>query len=437
MKLYGTMRVNPLSHLEIGGCDSTELAKTFGTPLYVMDEQLIRHNCREFLKAFANGYPDVEIVYAGKAFLTTAIIKIIQSEGLSLDVVSGGELYTAKSADFPMDRIYFHGNNKTTAEIRMALELGVGHFVVDNFAELETLNAIAGLKNIKQKVLVRVSPGISANTHQYIQTGQLDSKFGFPLYHGAALRAVKEIIDSEALSFDGLHCHIGSQITDVSTFSLAAQTMLRFASELHENLGVTVNMLNLGGGFGIDYSAKDPGLLPKDFSEPIVTCVKESIAKYRLKQPRLIIEPGRYIVGNAGTTLYTVGSVKHIPNVRRFVFVDGGMSDNPRPALYHAKYRAAIANKMNKPYSQRVTLAGKCCESGDILIKDIYLPEAEGGDIVAIFSTGAYNYSMASNYNRLPRPAIVLVNDGGADLIVKREDYGDIIRNDIIPERLK
>lgn len=437
MKLHGTMRVNPLSHLEIGGCDCVELAKTFDTPLYVMDEQLIRKNCRRFIKAFSKGYPDIEIVYAGKALLTTAIIKIIQKEGLSLDVVSGGELYTAKSAAFPMNKVYFHGNNKSFQELAMGLELGVEHFVIDNFAELEMLDSMAYSKNIKQKVLVRISPGINANTHQYIQTGQLDSKFGFPIYKGSALEAVKKVVNSRALLFNGLHCHIGSQITDVNTFSSAAKVLLRFASEVKEKLQTTVNIINLGGGFGIDYSAKDRELLPEDFSNPITASLKEAVEKYRLPRPKLLAEPGRYIVGNAGTTLYTIGSVKHIPNVRKFVFVDGGMSDNPRPALYHAKYRAVIANKMDKPYNEKVTLAGKCCESGDILIKDIYLPEAEGGDLAAVFSTGAYNYSMASNYNRLPRPAMVLVNEGNAELIVKRENYGDILRNDIIPDRLK
>ncbi|MDD2574674.1 MAG: diaminopimelate decarboxylase [Firmicutes bacterium] len=437
MRLHGTMRVNPLSHLEIGGCDCKTLAKDFGTPLYIMDEQLIRENCRSFAKAFSNHYSDIEIVYAGKAFLTTAMVRIVQSEGLSLDVVSGGELYTAKSAGFPMERIYFHGNNKTPEEMTMGLELGIGHFVVDNPTELEMLDAKASSMGIKQKVLIRVSPGITANTHHYIQTGQLDSKFGFPLYRDSAFMAVKGVLDSRSLVFDGLHCHIGSQITDVNAFPPAAQTMLRLASRIREELRAEVNILNLGGGFGIDYTGEDGSLSVADFSAPITATVKEALEEYRLPPPRLAVEPGRYIVGNAGTTLYTVGSVKDIPEVRKFVFVDGGMSDNPRPALYHAKYRAAVANRMVKTCDEKVTVAGKCCESGDILVKDIYLPEIKSGDLLAVLSTGAYNYSMASNYNRLPRPAVVLVKGGRAHLIVKRESYEDVIRNDVIPERLK
>jgi diaminopimelate decarboxylase len=437
MKLHGTMHINPLSHLEIGGCDCTELAKSFGTPLYIMDEQLIRDNCRSFVREFSLGYPDIEIVYAGKAFLTTAMVKIIENEGLSLDLVSGGELYTALSAGFPMERVYFHGNNKTPEEVEMALKSGVGYIVVDNPTELEMLDKTASSLGIKQKILIRVSPGITADTHQYIQTGQLDSKFGFPLYKDSAFQAVKCVLSSGFLLFEGLHCHIGSQISDVEAYCAATEAMLRFAARLMEELSTPIRVLNLGGGFGIYYNKNDRGMLPSDFSGPITSSVKEGLEKFRLPQPRLVVEPGRYIVGNAGTTLYKVGSVKDIPGVRKYVFVDGGMSDNPRPALYHAIYRATVANRMEKSEGEIVTLAGKCCESGDILVRDIRLPEVKSGDLVAVFSTGAYNYSMASNYNRLPRPAVVLVNDGKADLIVKRESYHDVIRNDIIPDRLK
>ena len=437
MKLHGTMRINPHFHLEIGGCDCTELAKDFGTPLYIMDEQLIRENCRGFVGAFSRCYPDIEIVYAGKAFLTTAMAKIIESEGLSLDVVSGGELYTAYSAGFPMDRIYFHGNNKTPEEINMALEYGVRCIVADNPSELEMLDKAASSMGVRQKILIRVSPDVTANTHQYIQTGQLDSKFGFPLYRDIAFQAVKWVLDSKALAFEGLHCHIGSQITDVTAFCAATENMLGFAARLREELKVSINVLNLGGGFGIYYTKEDRRMLPEDFSHPITSTVKEALARYNLPAPKLVVEPGRYIVGDAGTTLYRVGSVKDIPEVRKYVFVDGGMADNPRPALYHARYRATIANRMAIAEGEKITLAGKCCESGDILLRDIILPEIKSGDLIAVFSTGAYNYSMASNYNRLPKPAVVLVSDGRADLIVKRESYQDVIRNDIIPDRLK
>jgi diaminopimelate decarboxylase len=431
------MKINPLSHLEIGGCDCVELAESFGTPLYIMDEELIRENCRKFVKAFSSDYPDIEIVYAGKAFLTTAMARIIHQEGLSLDVVSGGELYTAHSAGFPMERVYFHGNNKTPEEISIALKLGVGYMVVDNSTELEMVNIKASSMGVKQRVILRISPGITGDTHEYIQTGQLDSKFGFPLYRGNAFDAVRQVLASENLVFEGLHCHIGSQISEVQVFASAARSMLQLALRLKNELQTSVKVLNLGGGFGIYYTKEDRQLLPGDFSNSIISSVKSSLDRYGLPKPRLVVEPGRYIVGNAGTTLYTVGSVKEIPSIRKYVFVDGGMADNPRPALYHAKYRATVANKMARASGEKVTLGGKCCESGDILVKDISLPSISKGDLIAIFSTGAYNYSMASNYNRLPRPAVVLVGSGQADLIVRRETYQDIIRNDIIPERLK
>ena len=437
MKLHGTMRINPYSRLEIGGCDCKELSENFGTPLYIMDEELIRENCRKFIHAFSSGYPDIEIVYAGKAFLTTAMARIIHQEGLSLDVVSGGELYTAHKAAFPMENIYFHGNNKTPGELRMGLDLGVGHMVVDNFSELEMLDELALASGITQRVIIRVSPGITGNTHEYIQTGQLDSKFGFPLYKDSALRAVKRTLASGNLIFEGLHCHIGSQISEVNAFVSAANSMLRFAARIKNELQAAVKILNLGGGFAIYYTKEDRELLPGDFSDSITSSVKEGLKRYNLPQPRLVVEPGRYIVGNAGTTLYTVGSVKDIPSVRKFIFTDGGMADNPRPALYHARYRAIAANRMTETCAEQVTLAGKCCESGDILVKDISLPPIRKGDLIAVLSTGAYNYSMASNYNRLPKPAVVLVNKGKADLIVKRESYEDIIRNDTVPERLK
>ncbi len=436
MKLHGTMKINPSSHLEIGGCDCVELAKKFGTPLYIMDEELIRKNCRRFIEAFSSNYPDIEIVYAGKAFLTTAMVKMIDQEGLSLDVVSGGELYTAFKAGYPMEKIYFHGNNKTPEEIEMALKLGVGHIVADNATELEMLDYIASSMNVMQNVILRVSPGITGNTHQYIQTGQLDSKFGFPLYQDSAYNAIKGLMCSENLIFQGLHCHIGSQISDVAAFSLAARSMVQFAARLKYELDAPVKILNLGGGFGIYYTEEDAQLDPANFADSITSSVRSSLEEYNLPLPRLVVEPGRYIAGNAGTTVYTVGSTKDIPSVRKFVFVDGGMADNPRPALYNAKYQAAVANRMNGNSHEKVTLAGKCCESGDILIKDIELPPVCQGDLIAIFSTGAYNYSMASNYNRLPKPAAVLVNKGKADLIVRRESYDDVIRNDIIPERL-
>lgn len=437
MKLHGTMNINSLGHLEIGGCDTVELAKKFGTPLYIMDEAFIRQNCRTFASSFSRLYPQVEIVYAGKAFLNMAMARIIQQEGLSLDVVSGGELYTAYRASFPMERVYFHGNNKSTDELKMALEMGVGYIVVDNMDELELLNNIASYFNKKQKILIRLSPGITGETHRYIQTGQLDSKFGLPVYKGHALEAVKRALQCNNIVFKGLHCHIGSQIHDINSFTSAARVMVDFAAALKTHLQIDIEVLNLGGGFGIYYTKKDRELLPDVLAENIVATVTSSLKRYGLNAPRLVLEPGRYIVGNAGITLYQVGFTKEIPALRKYIFVDGGMADNPRPALYQARYQVVVANKMNAYPREVVTIAGKCCESGDILVRDVSLPRVQPGDLVAIFSTGAYNYSMSSNYNRLPRPAVVLAKDGCADLIVRRESYQDIIRNDVIPERLQ
>jgi diaminopimelate decarboxylase len=437
MKLHGTMKINGLNHLEIGGCDTVELAETFGTPLYIMDEALIRENCRAIVKSFCSAYPDVEIVYAAKAFFTMAMAKIIEQEGLSIDVVSGGELYTAYNSGFPMDRVYFHGNNKSPEELRMAVEWDVAHIVIDNMAEMDLLERLAVICGKRPKVLIRVSPGVTGDTHQYIQTGQLDSKFGFPLFGGMALDAALRASNSPHMVFEGLHCHIGSQILDIDAFTTAAGTMTRFAIGLCRDLGITTNILNLGGGYGVCYTNGDKALLPDMISNSIAETVKKGFAEGGIPLPRLVVEPGRFIVGNAGTTLYTVGSTKEIPGVRKFVFVDGGMADNPRPALYNAKYRACVANNMNGSPKELVTIAGKCCESGDILVTDASIPRVDRGDLVAILTTGAYNYSMSSNYNRLARPAAVLVNSGRANLIIKRETYDDIIRNDIIPERLR
>lgn len=437
MKLHGTMNVTHSGHLEIGGCDTVNLAKEFGTPLYIMDELYIREKCKSLQDAFSQLYPKVEIVYAGKAFLTMALVKIIEQEGFSLDVVSGGELFTACSAGFPAEKIYFHGNNKSPEELKMALNLGVGFVVVDNRTELEMLNNIAGFLGKKQKILIRLSPGITGQTHQYIQTGQLDSKFGFPLYKDIAFKTIKNALSCKNLIFEGLHCHIGSQIFDIKSFVSAAQVMLEFAAKLKKELMLEISVLNLGGGFGIYYTKKDGELLPHTLSQGIASAVKEAINKYNLPEPRLVLEPGRFIVGNAGTTLYTVGGVKEIPSIRKYVFIDGGMADNPRPALYQAKYHAVVANKMSKTPAEEITIAGKCCESGDVLIRDIILPRVKKGDLIAILSTGAYNYSMSSNYNRLPRPAVVIVNAGKAELIIRRESYQDLIKNDIIPDRLK
>ncbi len=434
MKLHGTMRVNTAGHLEIGGCDTSELLKEFGSPLYVMDEALIRENCRNYVDSFQSVYPDSEVIYASKVFSTKAICRLIQEENMGLDVVSAGELYTALSVNFPVDRIYFHGNNKSPEELKMALQAGIHRIIADSFYELELLNSIAAGLGKKADILLRLSPGIDAHTHHYIKTGTIDSKFGFCIANGQAMEAVLAAEAYPALDLWGVHCHIGSQIFDLESYEEAARTMMAFVKEMTEKTGKPVRELNLGGGLGIYYSEGD---LPQQvllYATCVANTVKACVAEYGLTQPKIIVEPGRSIVGEAGTTLYTIGAIKDIPGIRKYVAVDGGMTDNPRPALYQAKYEAALANRMNEAAAEKVSIAGKCCESGDMLIWDIDLPVARSGDILAVSSTGAYNYSMSSNYNRNLKPAVVFVADKKAKLVVRRETFEDLLRNDVLPE---
>jgi len=431
------MRINDKGHLEIGGCDTTQLAQEFGTPLYVMDEELIRANCRLYRDTFARLYPQSQVAYAGKAFLTTAMCRLLEEEGLALDVVSGGEIYTALAAGFPAEKMIFHGNNKTPAEIQLALSSGVGCFVVDSISELELLEKLAAAAGKKVTIYLRIKPGIEAHTHHYIQTGQVDSKFGLGLADGQAFTAVVKAIKMPHLELKGLHCHIGSQIFDLKPFQLAAQVMMDFIAEIREKTGFLIQDLDLGGGLGIRYLCSDLPVSISNYLGTIVEAVQERAAAHNLPLPKLLIEPGRSIVGEAGTTLYTVGTIKEVPGVRQYVAVDGGMMDNLRTALYEAKYEAILANRALAPRKQLVSIAGRACESGDMLIWDIMLPPLVRGDLLAVLSTGAYHYSMANNYNRYTRPAVVFVQNGQADLVVKRETYEDLIRNDIIPERLQ
>ncbi|NLY30791.1 MAG: diaminopimelate decarboxylase [Firmicutes bacterium] len=437
MKLRGTMGIDQRGHLLIGGCDTVELAHRYGTPLYVIDEALLRQKAREYRRAFSHYMPGSEVIYAGKALLTSAICRIIDEEQLSLDVVSGGELYTALSADFPPERIYFHGNNKSPSELAMAVTHRVSRIVVDSFHELKLLQEIAHAQGAVVEILMRITPGVETNTHSYIQTGQFDSKFGFPLGTEETMAAVESAARRMPnIRLMGLHCHIGSQIMDLRSFQLAAEYMVRFMVELRDKLGLELDELDLGGGLGIWYRGDDEPPRPEDHARIISQTVTSLCSELDLPIPKIMIEPGRSIVGEAGTTLYTVGAVKDIPNVRRYVAVDGGMTDNPRVTLYQAVYEACLANKAAEEPKELVTIAGKCCESGDVLIKDIMLPPVEPGDILAVFSTGAYNYSMASNYNHLPRPAMITVYRGMSEIIVERETYADLIRLDRIPPRL-
>nr|WP_041701586.1 diaminopimelate decarboxylase [Gottschalkia acidurici] len=431
MKLFGTMKVNN-NVLEIGGCNALDLAKDFGTPLYVVDEQLVRDTCRIYKDNFVLEGIETEVVYASKAFQNIGMCKLIAEEGLGLDVVSGGELYTALKAGFNPSKIYMHGNNKTREELTMALEHGVGTIVIDNEQETDLIEELCESLGKKVNAILRVNPGIEAHTHEYIQTTKNDSKFGESIHDEKIFSFISRLKDSSHINFKGFHCHIGSQIHQEESFYLGATIMLEFLNKIEETCGFVTKELNLGGGFGIYYSEEDTPMDMTAFLKELLVNIKNKCDELNIEVPKIIIEPGRSIISNAGTTLYNVGGTKSTYGGRDYIFVDGGMGDNPRPALYSAVYEASIANKMNDDSTELYTIAGKCCESGDIVIKDIKLPKAEAGDIVAVASTGAYNYSMASNYNRIGRPAVVFVKDGSSRIVVKRETYEDLIKNDIM-----
>lgn len=431
MHLYGTQGINETGNLTIGGVDTTELAKTYGTPLFVYDTELIRSRARGFIDTFKKLGVTAQVAYASKAFACVAVYQLAEQENLSLDVVSGGELYTAIKAGFPADRIHFHGNNKSVVEIELAFDSKIGCIVVDNFHEIALLKEISEAKQQKMKVLLRVTPGVEAHTHDFITTGQADSKFGFDLNNGQADEAFSQVIGHDFLQLLGLHCHIGSQIFETDGFSLAAGKVMQKMGMWKEAHNYECTVLNLGGGFGIRYTAEDKPLEPQVYVEEMIKTVQAEAAILKLAMPEIWIEPGRSLVGDAGTSLYTIGSQKTVPGVREYIAIDGGMSDNIRPALYDAKYEAVIANKANEDKNSTYTVAGKLCESGDKLIIDAPLQKAEAGDILAMFCTGAYGYSMASNYNRVPRPAVVFAEKGEHQLAIKRESYEDIVVNDL------
>lgn len=425
--------VNELGHLTIGGQDTVALAAQYGTPLYVMDEDQIRENCRKYKSSIERFYGGNGIAaYASKALCCKAMCKIAMEEGMGLDVVSEGELYTAASVGFPAEHIFFHGNNKTVTELAAALEYGVGRIVVDNLTELEILSRLAAAQRKNVNVLLRIKPGIDAHTHDFIRTGQIDSKFGFALETGEAMEAVKLALCTDNITLKGLHCHIGSQIFDIEPFELAARVMLGFVAEMKRETGVELTELNLGGGFGIQYLPDHRPAEYDRYMERVSKVVHESCKALGLQIPYIIIEPGRSIVGCEGITLYTVGAVKNIPEVRTYLSVDGGMADNPRYALYKSEYHAVIANKAAQPRGMTVTIAGKCCESGDLIGEGMLLQEAQAGDILAVLATGAYNYSMASNYNRLPRPSVVMVKGGGTRVVIRRETLAGLLENDLL-----
>ena len=430
--LTKNLSINEKNHLVIGKNDTVDLAKEYGTPLYVIDEDLFRENCRIYKNAMDKYYDGKGLViYANKAFCTKFSCRVVKEEGLGIDVVSGGELYTAIQTNFPMDKVYFHGNNKTVDEITMAVENGVGCVIVDNIYELEKLNEIAKEHGVVQNIMFRIKPGVDAHTHSFIQTGQIDSKFGVALENGEAFEIYKIASEMSNVKVDGVHCHIGSQIFDIEPFCKAAEIMMNFVGDLKDKLGLEVEKLNLGGGYGIMYTENDDPVPYDDYIKHVSEVVKETAAKRGVKLPFIIMEPGRSLIAPAGITLYTVGGIKDIKNVRKYVSVDGGMGDNPRYIMYESEYTAVVANNADAPRTETVTIAGKCCESGDLLLKDAKMPKIQVGDTLAVLATGAYNYSMASNYNRIPRPAVVAVSDGNAKVVVKRESYEDLVRNDL------
>ena len=435
MFLLGTQKINESGHLEIGGCDTTELASEYGTPLFVMDEAHIRAQMRAMKAAFDAQDVACHIIYASKAFPCLAIARIAAQEGLWIDVASAGELLTALKADFPVQRIIFHGNNKSIEELEMAVQAKIGRVIVDNFDELEMLDRIAGEMGVRQQIMLRLTPRVDAHTHRLIQTGRIDTKFGFNIDGGAARRGVETALQKENLELLGVGCHIGSQILDAPFFTLAATIMVEFLAQIRDELGVEFEQLDLGGGLGVRYLPEQTPPSMPEYAATLVQTVREGLNKFGLALPHLAVEPGRSLVGEAGTTLYRVGTIKRIPGVRTYVSVDGGLSDNPRPALYEAKYFALNASRADEPQSDRVAVAGKHCET-DVLIEEADLASPTRGDIVAVYGTGAYNYAMASNYNRFRRPAVVLVSEGESDLIIERETLEDVLAHDLLPKRL-
>ena len=427
-----TYDVNEKGHLLMDGSDTIELAKKYGTPLYLMSENEIRQNCRTYKNAIDRLYDGNGLIFfASKAMCVKEMIRLVDSEGLGVDVVSGGELYTAIQAGINPNKICMHGNNKTVEELQMALDANVGRIVVESLPELELIDRLAEESHKHPNILVRITPGIDAHTHDFIMTGQIDSKFGVILENGEADQFVEQAIKFQNIHLSGVHCHIGSQIFELEPFREAAKTMVDFLGNVKKKYGYIMNEINLGGGFGVKYTDKDDPIEFDRFIEAVSVTVKDAAAKWGMPIPFIIMEPGRSIVGTAGITLHQIGGIKEIPDIRTYVSVDGGMGDNPRYILYQAEYDFVVANRANEEKTEIVTVAGKCCESGDLLGENIPLQKAEIGDYLATFTTGAYNYSMASNYNRIPRPPVVFVKDGEDRLVVRRETYEDIIRNDI------
>lgn len=435
-----TLKINAKGHLEIGGADCVQLAQQFGTPLYVVDEAYIRKMMRIYRDTLENKYNGKGMVlYASKAFSCKAVYRIADEEKIGIDVVSGGELYTALQAGFPAEKIYMHGNNKLDYELGEALDANIGCIIADAYSEIDKIDNEAKKRGIVQKILLRINPGVEAHTHAFVQTATTDSKFGFSIQDGTAENATVYALSKKNVKLEGYHCHIGSQIFEKQSFVIAVEKTMNFAAEMKEKHNFTLSTLNLGGGYGVWYTDEDKKIQPEGYAEYIealIEAVKIKANEKNMPLPYLLIEPGRSIVGEAGITLYTVGAIKDIPGVKKYVAVDGGMFDNPRYALYQSKYTPVLANRASEDATEIVSIAGKCCESGDLIAVNVALPKANSGDILAILSTGAYNYSMAMNYNRNLIPPCVLVNEGQAEYIVRPQTYEDLVRNDVIPHRL-
>ncbi len=430
--LHTNLGINENGHLTIGGLDTIKLAKEYKTPLYVLDENRVREKCRIYINAMKKHFgAESKALYASKALSFKEIYRIVKDEGMAIDVVSGGEIYTAKEAGFPMENVYFHGNNKTDDEIEFAMDCGVGYFMADCREELCAINEIAGKKGIVQKIIMRLTPGIDTHTYEAVQTGQVDSKFGTAIETGQAMELTRYALSLKNISLEGFHCHIGSQVFDGQTFCDGADIMLDYIALCKKELGYEAKILNLGGGYGVRYVESDPYLDIEESIGEVSKHIKAQCEKTGVKMPIILMEPGRSIVADAGLTLYNVGSVKTITGYKSYVAIDGGMTDNPRYALYGSQYTTLIANKANEKADFKCTVAGKCCESGDIIQEDVMLQNCEKGDTLAVLVTGAYNYSMSSNYNRIPRPALVIVKDGESRIGIRRETYADIVRNDI------
>lgn len=426
------LSVNEKGNLQLGGCDLKAIAKEYGTPAYVLDENTIRKNCRAYVDSIKKYYDGNGIaIYASKALSCKYMYNLIAAEGMGADVVSGGEIYTALTAGFPADKLYFHGNNKSVEELEFALKNGIGRIVVDNELELTRINEISERLGICANVIIRITPGVDAHTHEFIRTGQIDSKFGATLENGEADEITALASSLKNICLKGYHCHIGSQIFELAPFEHAAEIMMNFIGDMKDKYGVEADELDLGGGFGIKYVDSDTPIDYGEYMRAVSVVVKRVASKRGLKLPFIIVEPGRSIVAEAGLTLYTVGTIKDIPGIRKYVSIDGGMGDNPRYILYQSEYTVLSAENPQAPQNDVITLAGKCCESGDLIGENMKTSEFKTDEIVAVLSTGAYNYSMASNYNRIPRPPVIMVSDGKAKAVVRRETYEDLVRCDL------